>query len=235
MKNILFLILFVSLKLSAQDNLSLIPNCDDFSFTIESNTRNTLSFISQNDYNRKLKDSIKKPKKIALKEDKILYKEFQKKFPDKISTHCIRGEQYGSGRTEKISYCSDRQKILLIGKEQNFYIFKLDAFEIDSYILFNTENETIYYTENYPLIYDNGKIIFDIGYFYDGLKIISYYKFYDKKTEYLELKFPAQYVIKNYNIIRNPRIHLIAELGKLSNSKKSSEDNNFCGKLLMID
>lgn len=237
MKNILLLMLFISLKVSSQDHLSIIPSCDDLSLTIESNSRNTLSFINKDDDDySKLKDSIRKPKKILLKEDKVLYEEFQSIFPDKISKHCIRGKQYEKGETEEISYCSNRQKIVLIGKEQNFYIFKLDAFEIDSYILFNTLDKTMYFTENYPIIYDHGKIVFDIGYAYGGLNIINYYKFYDnKKTEYFELTMPLRYTVQHYNIIRYPTIGLIAEIEKLSTSEKSSEGNNSCRKLLRIN
>lgn len=237
MKNILLLILFLSLKVSAQDHLSVISGCDDLSLTIDSNSRNTLSFVNKDDiYYSALKDSIERPRKILLKEDKILYDEFQKLFPDKISTHCIRGKQYGRGQTEEISYCSNRQKIVLIGKEQNFYIFKLDAFEIDSYILFNTLDKIIYYTENYPMIYDYGKIVFDIGYAYGGSNIINYYKFHEnEKTEYFELSLPSRYKIKNYKVIRYPTIHLIAELEKSSTSEEASEISRGCNKLLMIN
>lgn len=236
MKNVLFIIVFLSLKISAQDHLSVISGCDDLSLTIESNARNTLSFISQDNYHSELKDSIERPKKILLKEDKILYEEFQNLFPDQISTHCIRGKQYGRGRTEEISYCGNRQKIILIGKEESFYIFKLDAFEIDSYILFNTLDKTIYFTDNYPMIYDYGKIVFDIGYSYGGSNIINYYKFYkSEKTEYFELTIPHRYTIKHYSFIQHPTIHLVTELEKLSTSEKSSERNNGCRKLLMIN
>ncbi|GEN77253.1 hypothetical protein CHA01nite_29930 [Chryseobacterium hagamense] len=213
-----------------------MPDCEDLSLTLESNSRNTFSFINNDDYNSKLKDSIAKPVKALLKEDKMLYDEFQNLFPDHISTHCIRGKQYGRGETEEISYCSNKQKIILIGKEQNFYIFKLDAFEIDSYILFNTLDKTIYFTENYPMIYDHGKIVFDIGYAYGGSNMINYYKFYDReKTEYFELMMPLRYTIKDFNVIRYPAIHLIAEIEKLSPSEKSSVRNKGCRKLLMIN
>ncbi len=236
MKKLLLLIFFLSLKVSAQDHLAVIPDCEDLSLTIESNSRNTFSFISKDDYYSELKDSLERPKKNLLKEDQILYEEFQKLFPDQISTHCIRGKQYRRGETEEISYCSNRQKIVLIGKEYSFYIFKLDAFEIDCYILFNTLDKTIYFTDNDPMIYDHGKIVFDIGYAYGGLKIINYYKFHDnEKTEYFELTLPMIYTIKDYNVIKYPKIHLIAELEKLSTSKKSFEGTNGCRKLLMIN
>ncbi len=87
MKKLLLLIFFLSLKVSAQDHLSVIPDCEDLSLTIESNSRNTFSFISKDDYYSELKDSLERPKKNLLKEDQILYEEFQKLFPDQISTH----------------------------------------------------------------------------------------------------------------------------------------------------
>lgn len=230
--------MFTTLKLSAQIGKDF--SCDDFSLNIESNTRNTVEFLNKERYFELIKDSIPKNKNPAIVENKRLNEEFQKKFPNTITQHCIHGKSFNLEKVEDASFCSEKYKIFLISKEYNFYIFKIQAFEIDDYLIFNTNNKTIYSSRHYPMIINNGKLIFDIGYSGDGLNSFKYLKFNDNKIDYTELSVPLQYKIKNYTIIKAFNgTKLIAELIKY-NMKETVpgnyeyDKNDFCTKFINI-
>lgn len=243
MKKFLFLFLLSTfLKPFAQTNSHHQFNCDDFNFSMKSNTRNEIEFISEEQYFSLIKDSISKSEKPVIQENKELTLEFQKKFPNKITEHCINAKNFSGGVFEETSFCNDRQKIFLITKNKNFYIFKLNAFEIDSYILFNTEDQTIYMTENFPLILDNGKTVYDIGHSYGGSSIINYEKFSDNgNVDYFELSIPYGYRIINHNIIKKVKnSQVILELIKYDIKETSpnhyeNDKNIFCRKFLIIN
>ena len=235
---VLFLIAFPFIKLSAQKYIPF--DCDDFNFNIESSANTSIRFINQSDYFSSLKDTVILPQKALIKENEKLYTEFQKKFPNKISTHCIKAKTFSRGEISETSYCSQRQKIFLITKEKNFYIFKLNAFEIDDFLVFNEDNETIYFTENYPLILDEGKIIFDIGRSYPGKQIINYYQFEDKKVKYASIDLPFDYRITKYNIVKYSNYKVITELTRHQLKETSpnyfeKDKDVFCKKFMIIN
>ncbi|SHL24550.1 hypothetical protein [Chryseobacterium polytrichastri] len=240
MKQFLFsiILLFTSLKLSAQ--ISKDFSCDDFTFNIESNTRNSVEFLNKERYFQFIKDSIPKSKKPVIAENKKLNEEFQKKFPNTITEHCIHAKSFSQGKIEDTSFCNNKYNISLISKEYNFYIFKILAFEIDNYLIFNTNNKTIYSSNHYPIILNNGKFIFDIGYSYDGLNSFNYFKFKDNNVGYFELSIPLHYQIKNYNIINAFNgLKLTAELTKYnvketSPNKSEDDKSDFCTKFINI-
>jgi hypothetical protein len=229
----------MSLKLSAQVN----PNfsCDDFSFDVSSNTRASVEFLSKKKYLDAIKDSIPRSQKPIIQENEILNTEFQKNFPNIITEHCVHSKSFEDGQIGEISFCSKKYKMFLVSKEYHFYIFKIQAFEIDGYLVFNSDDKTIYNTDHYPIILDNGKMILDIGYRYGGTNIIKYYKFNDKKVDYFELSFPFYNQIKSYNIIKKfDKFKLAVELIKYNTketapNKYEDDKNDFCSKLLIIN
>lgn len=215
-------------------------SCDDFSFNIESNTKNSVEFLNKESYFQLIKDSIPRSKKTAIIENKNLNTEFQKKFPNTITEHCIHAKSFSQGKVEDTSFCSNKYNIFLISKEYNFYIFKILAFEIDNYLIFNTNDKTIYSSDHYPIILNNGKLIFDIGHSYDGLNSFNYFKFKDNNVDYFKLSIPFYYQIKNYHIINAFNgLKLTAELTKYNVkeiSPKNSKDDksDFCTKFINI-
>ncbi|WP_415328510.1 hypothetical protein [Chryseobacterium sp. MMS23-Vi53] len=239
MKIFLFtiILLFITLKLSAQIVKDF--NCDDFTLGIESNTKNTIEFFNKERYFELIKDSIPKSKSPIVVENKSLNEEFQKKFPNSITEHCIHSKEFSQGIVDETSFCNNKYKIFLISKEYNFYIFKIQAFEIDDYLIFNTNDKTIYSSHHYPTIINNGKLIFDIGYSY-GLNSFKYYKFNNNKVDYTELSIPLQYQIKNYNIVKSFNgIKLIAELRRYNikettPNKFENDKSDFCTKFINI-
>lgn len=240
MKTFIFTIIcaFISIKLSAQ----IDPNfsCDDFTLNFQSNTRNTIEFLSKEKYFKLIKDSIPKSKRPAIVENKSLNAEFQKKFQNIITEHCIHAKSFNQGKVEETSFCNDKYNIFLISKEYNFYIFKILAFEIDNYLIFNPNDKTIYSSNNYPIILNDGKLIFDIGHSHDGLNSFNYFKFNENNVDYFEFSVPIQYQIKNYNIINTfSGLKLTAELTKYNMketflNKYEYDKSDCCTKFINI-
>lgn len=242
---IILLFILTNLQLFSQ-NIGQKLNCDDFSFTTNSNTRMEISFLSAENYSRYEKDSIEKDGK-KLKEDIELNKIFQKKYPNKITVHCINSKIYEDNDFRNYSYCNESYKIKLVAQKFNFYIFKVDAFEVNNYLLFNTDNQTIYTLSNYPQILENGKIVVDVGYEYGGSKIINYYSFEKEKLKYFELIIPAHYNLQNIKIIKsfNSTPKVIGNFiqygykevfnNEYPNGYYEYDKENFCQKFIMIN
>lgn len=240
MKTFLFIItcLLTPLTLFAQIDPNF--NCDDFILYLESNTRNHIEFLNKQRYFEQI-DSIQKNKIPAIIENKILNDEFQKKFPNTITAHCIHANSFSEGKIEKTSFCNETYKIFLIAKEYNFYIFKFLAFEIDDYLIFNTNDKTFFFANNYPTILNNGKLIIDIGYSYGGFNTFKYFKFKSNNDiDYFELSIPAYYQIKSHQIIKTPNsFKLQAELVKYnlketSPNKYDYDETDYCSKFINI-
>lgn len=239
MKTLLLIIcLLISLKLTAQTKSHF--DCDDFSINLSSNTLNHIEFISKTNFLDQIKDSIPKNKKPAIIENKSLNAEFQKKFPNTITQHCIHSKSFEQGKISDMSFCSEKYNIFLISKEYHFYIFKVVAFEIDCYMVFNTNDKTIFTLDNYPVILNSGKLIFDIGYSYNGLRVINYLKFNENSVDYLELSIPLNYHIKSYHIIKTSNNFKLATELIRYNMKETAQNNyeydktDSCSKFLNI-
>jgi hypothetical protein len=166
-----------------------------------------LRFLSLEKYSELNKDSIKQDKP-KLTEDIELTKIFREKYSNQITEHCVNTKFYDQDSISHISYCSEKTKIKLIEKKANFYIFKIDAFEIDDFFLFNIDNEVVYTTNNYPQILDNGKIVIDVE--YGNQNSINYYIFEKDKLKYFEFKGPFSYNLKNIKLLKsfnsNPKV-----------------------------
>jgi len=143
-------------------------------------------------FNSLLKDSIK----IYQKKDidiLSLQNEFNKKYTDKITKHCINSKIYLEGEIENYSDCNEKNNIILVDKIENYYIFNLRAFEIDDYLLFNTEDETIYFFNSIPTILDNGKTLITMKFnsvYSHGLNL---YKFEDGNLKSFNIEFSHHY------------------------------------------
>lgn len=247
MRYITLIFIFIQLSLNAQsDDFLLILDCNDFAQNISANKRMNVDFINLERYNSLKNDTLVKQKKI-LTENFELTKSFEKNFPNKISKHCVNSKMYEKDSIRNLSFCNDNYKIKLIEKKFNFYIFKLDAFEINSYLLFDTKSQIIYTINNYPQIIKEGKIILDFGYEYEGQNAFNFYFIEDKDISYFEYRIPNQYQIRDYKIlnsgINNPKIlvHLIKygykevpnkkELG----TKYEYDKEKFCEKIIMFN
>ncbi|MCS3531876.1 hypothetical protein [Chryseobacterium sp. JUb7] len=244
MKLIFFLSLFIfSINLSAQDGF-VRTNCGHFKLNISSNIHKTINFLSEESYRKIIKDSIQKRRMPTIKENTDLYKEFQKNFPDKLTRHCVNSKFFQNDSIVFHKFCDSATTLILTSKEYNFYIFKVKAFEVGNYLLFNTHDQTIYSTSNYPLILDNGKTVFDIGYAYGGFKTAKYYRFNDKKTEYFNFSIPPNYSLKDFKIIDDKnRKKIVVDIitYQLKKSEPGSkfdyenDVNDYCRKFLLID
>ena len=242
---IILLFILTNLQLFSQ-NIGQKLNFDDFSFTTNSNTQMKISFLTVENYVRYEKDSIEKDGK-KLKEDIELNKIFQKKYPNKITKRCINSKIYDNDNIRYYSYCSENYKIKIVAQKFNFYIFKLDAFEIDCYLLFNTDNQTIYTVSNYPQILENGKIVVDAGYEYGGSNIINYYTFDNDKLKYFEFTIPASYSLKEIKLIKtfNSTPKIIGNFIRYNQKEVPNNEygkrtydwdmDNFCQKFIMIN
>ena len=241
MKHLFFLSLFIfSVCLSAQEGIPL--NCDEFSLKINSNTANSIGFISEEKYFSIIKNSIKISKPTAIKENADLYREFQEKFPKKITRHCINSKYDYNEGIKYLSYCDDATTLTLINKEYNFYIFKEKGYETDHYLLFNTQDQIIYSTTNYPVILEKGGLVFDIGDFYNGLQVINYYKFTGTKTEYLQCTLPLHYTIQDFRLVnQNGTVKVVVDIIKHHFKKKIVNNHaefyidDYCRKFLLIE
>lgn len=242
MKFVFFLSLLIfSVTLSAQNNFQKL-NCDEFELNITSNLHSSVRFLNKESYSLIIKDSIQKKKPSIIKENTDLYKEFQIKFPKKITTHCIHSKYNYNDSIRYLSYCDSATTLTLIKKEYQFYIFKEKGYEIDNFILFNTENQTIYSTKNEPIILENGKSVFDIGHSYGGYQMVNYYKFGGEKTEYLKFTLPLHYEIKDFKLVNKyNNIKVALEIIKYDFKKRELNDksefyiDNCCRKFLLIN
>lgn len=114
-------------------------------------------------------------------------------------------------------------------------------------MLFNTDNETIIFTSNFPQILKDGKVILDFGYEYQGGRILNFYFLENKKIEYFEYRIPLQYQIRDFKILKshhdNPRIVVdIIRYGYNEVSNKQGfgkkyvyDSEKTCRKLLMLN
>jgi len=205
-----------------------------------------INFIDEESYNYLIRDTLSKQIKVTA-ENILLTKIFEQKFPKKVTKHCINAKIYENDSVRKISYCDKKNNIKLIDKKFNFYIFKLEAFEINNYLLFNTDNETIIFTSNFPQILKDGKVILDFGYEYQGGRILNFYFLENKKIEYFEYRIPLQYQIRDFKILKshhdNPRIVVdIIRYGYKEVSNKQGfgkkyvyDSEKTCRKLLMLN
>jgi|GEM_PF-1413427 len=246
MKHLFFLSLFIfSVSLSAQDGF-VRTNCGNLKLLINSNVHKTVNFLSENNYKKIINDSIQKKRILFknIKENTDLRREFQKKFPEKLTRHCINSNYFKDDSIKYYSYCDSATTMILTAKEFNFYIFKVNAFEVSSYLLFNTRDQIIYSTHNYPLIFDKGRTVFDIGYVYAGFKTAKYYRFNRKNTEYFDFSIPPQYSFKDFKIIDDKKRKKIAVdliSYQLKKGKPGSKYNyeydkdDYCRKFLLIE
>jgi len=248
MKHIaIIILLLINLNLKAQSDLfPLKLECGDFKQNISANRQMNIDFVNEERYYSLSKDSIMKAKKIVI-ENLELTKLFEKKFPKKITNHCINSKIYENDSIENISLCNEKYNIKLIDKKLDFYIFKLDAFEIDSYLLFNSKSQIIYSVSNFPQFLNDGKVIMDVGYEYGGSNIVNFYFIEEEKIKYFEYRFQLQYQIKDVKILntssKNPKILLdLIRYGykevpnKPGFGKKYDFDKeNFCRKFILFN
>ncbi len=246
MKILLTLLLFlIQLKLFGQFKYPKL-NCEKFDYTIDSNTRMNISFLSFENYIEYDKDTIQKEKP-NIKENIELNKIFQQKYPGKITENCINSKYYNrENDVTNVEFCDRKSKIKLVGKKDNFYIFKADAFEINIYLLFDTNSEVIYDMNNYPQILENGKVVIDAGYQYGGNNVINYYFFGEENVKYFELSVPIYYQLKNVKLLKsfnsNPKV--IGNFIRYNHNEVSNEEGlgqksdfdteKYCRKLVMI-
>lgn len=237
--------LFFSLQIFGQSEFPKL-NCEEFDYTSESNTRMELRFLSLENYAEYDKDTIQKEKsKVA--EDIELNKIFQKKYPGKITEHCINSKYYDrKNGVTNTKFCDTKSKIKLIDKKNNFYIFKADAFEINIYFLFDTNSEIIYDMNNYPQILENGKVVIDAGYKYGGNNVINYYFFSEEKIEYFEFSVPIYYQLKNIKLLKsfNSKPKVVGDFVRYDykevpnkegfGKKYDFDKEKYCRKLVMI-
>jgi len=246
MKFLLSVILFfLSFQIFGQSEFQKL-NCDEFDYKSSSNTKMNLRFLSVESYTNFDKDTIQKDK-LKVSENIDLNKVFQKKYPNKITEHCINSKYYSDDGITNAKFCNSKSKIKLVGKKYNFYIFKLDAFEIDSYLLFDINSEVIYDMNNYPQILDNGKIVIDAGYQYGGNNILNYYIFENDVVKYIELTFPTGYKLQNIKLLKsfnsNPKV--IGDFIRYDYKEVPSKEGfgkryefdqeKYCRKIIMIN
>lgn len=245
MKSLSFLfIFFIHLNIFGQSEFPKLT-CEEFDYSTTSNTRMHVNFISLERYLEYDKDTIKT--EIAhLNEDPELNKIFQKKYPDRITKHCINSKFHEQDSIRNISFCDEKMQIKLIAKKSNFYIFKIDAFEIDNYLLFNINNELVFTMNNYPKILENGKIVIDSGYEYGGNNAINYYVFGEEKVKYFEFRVPAYYRMKKIKILKSfnsdPKIigaffrygYKGVHNSKVSGKEYIYDEEQFCRKFVML-
>jgi len=245
MKNLSFtLILLINLNIFGQSDLPRL-NCEEFDYSINSNTRMNLKFLSLESYNETDKDTIQKDN-VKTSENIELNKIFQKKYPNKITEHCINSNYYDRDSITNLKFCDEKTKIKLVDKKANFYIFKIDAFEVNNYLLFNADNEVIYTINNFPQILENGKIVIDAGFEYGGYNVINYYVFEEKEIKYFEFIVPMYYHLQNLKLLKsfNHKTKVIGDFirydykevpNKEGFGKKYVYDKDkYCRKLIMI-
>jgi len=237
--------LFFSLKIFGQSEFPKL-NCEEFDYTTDSNTTINLRFLSPESYAEYDKDSIQKEKP-KIEEDIELNKIFQKKYPNKITEHCIDSKYFSQvDGIANVKFCDSKLKIKLVGKKHNFYIFKVDAFEIDNYLLFDMNSEVIYDTNNYPQILENGKIVIDAGYEYCGYNVINYYFFENNDLNYFKFRVSTGYKLQNIKLFKafnsKPRVvgdFIRYDYKEVSNKegfgkKYDFDKEKYCRKLVMI-
>ena len=240
----ILLFFFIHLKIFGQSDFQKL-NCEEFNYTIDSNTQMNVSFISFDRYLEYEKDTIQK-EKFKIKEDIELNSIFQKRYANKITKHCINSKSYDRDTISTLKFCDNNTRIKLVDKKANFYIFKIDAFEIDNYLLFDINNQVIFTMNNYPQILENGKIVIDAGYEYGGNNVINYYIFDEEKVKYFEFKVPIYYQLKNIKILKsfnsNPKVigdFIRYDRKEVPNregfgKKYDLDTEKYCRKLIMI-
>ncbi|MCW3161798.1 hypothetical protein [Chryseobacterium oryctis] len=220
-------------------------SCEDFLQTIEGNLRTKIDLVTEEYFNLFLKDSIKIPEKNE-KEIHFLQNEFNKKYPNRITKHCINSKIFTEGKVEYSSYCSEKTNIVLIDKVENYYIFNLKAFEIDDYLLFNINNETLYFFNSIPVILDNGNTLIEIKFGSEYSHGVNIYKFENEGLKNFNVEFSRQYNLEKSYIIKDwaNRAKILLklvryDLKEVSNTFKDGvkyeyDKERYCRKFLVI-
>jgi hypothetical protein len=168
-------------------------------------------------------------------------------FKGQITEHCINSKVLQDDKIILAPFCDERTKVTIVAKIDNYFIFNVKAFEIDNYILFNTKNKIAYFSNSFPAILDNGKIIVDIKMhtMYDhGVRI---YEMENDIPKVFSVSFPRQYnlqksyITKSFNNKINVLFDLIRyDLKEIAPSENSSntqyvyDKDKYCRKLIVI-
>ncbi|MBO6211627.1 hypothetical protein [Algoriella sp.] len=224
-----------------------VLDCDDFEFNISSDFYTKIELVNNKEFNSLLKDSISLSRNTNKNLDS-LQKEFDKNYKNKITTKCINSKVYNEQDRKVINYneCNNRQKIELVDKINNYYVFNLKAFEINDYLLFNTLNETIYVIDDYPIISDNGNTIFTLKFHTPNSHGANVYKFEGEKLNRFRINFSGFYNLKSYYVTKswNNKSKILINLIKHESIRKENEIDNtitwtdnkdkFCSKFIVI-
>lgn len=243
-----FLFVIISIFLKAQDSIAnpYEFDCENFDMTIVGDLRMNIQLVNNSLFNHIKKDSIIIPK-INSPDQNTLWKEFNMQFKGQITEHCINSKVLQDDKIILAPFCDERTKVTIVAKIDNYFIFNVKAFEIDNYILFNTKNKIAYFSNSFPAILDNGKIIVDIKMhtMYDhGVRI---YEMENDIPKVFSVSFPRQYnlqksyITKSFNNKINVLFDLIRyDLKEIAPSENSSntqyvyDKDKYCRKLIVI-
>lgn len=247
-KLLTFLLIIINSHLIAQDS---VPNpyefnCENFAMTVVGNLRMNVQLVSNSLFNHIKKDSINIPK-INSSDQNTLWKEFNAQFKGKITEHCINSKVLQDDKIISAPFCDERTKITIVAKIENYFIFNVKAFEIDDYILFNTKNQVAYFSNSFPTILDNGKVIIDIEMqtmYNHGVRI---YEMENDIPKTFRVSFPRQYNLQKSYIVKdwNNKVKVLFDLiqydlKEIAPSENSSntqyvyDKDRYCRKLIVI-
>lgn len=221
-------------------------NCIDFSQDLRGDLRTTINFVTEDNFNSLLKGSTITVQKTN-KNIQLLQKEFDKKYNNKITKHCINAKIFFDDKIKNYQNCDETNKISLVDKVDNYFIFHYtDGFEINNYLLFNTINETIYFFKSLPVILDHGTTLITMKFNSAYSHGIDLYKFEDGNLKTFNIEFSRQYrpektyIIKDWANRTKILLNLVRyDLIEVSNTFKDGtrydyNKEKFCRKFIVI-